>query len=334
MDNAGIRKRPCPALWQGLWIVTLLLFLTIYAPAQSFSPDIRSRIAAGVEFYSQGKFSDAVLELRRAQAEAPSRELRAEALFWISMSKLSAGEYRAALLDMDTLEETDPGNPRVRELPYHRGRALFYLERYDEAILHLTIYADTIRPGPAGVLSPADVSRKAAALYWTGECLFAMGQLDKAADVFRLINEEYPSSAKYEASTYKLGLINQKKVETELLGLLKWSHEESLRNMEEYRRRETSYDQALSVYQKRIADMLNDTRLQDLEHENILYREQLRSAEDKIRSLENTLLETNSSLEEARDSASLERLKTLKSSAEELKNRMQGLNGNSAENGK
>ena len=325
-----MQKKLSPTLCQALRVLVLLLALAAYLPAQS-AP---SRLAAGIELYSQGKFNDAILELRRAQAEAPTREIRAEALFWISVSQLSAGEYEEALRNMNALEVTDPGNGRIRELPYHRGRALYYLEQYDEAILYLKGYADAIMPGPAGVFNPANASRKAAALYWTGECLFAMGQLEKAADVFRIITEDFPSSAKFEAATYRLGLINQKKVEAELLGLLKWSHEESLRSMEEFRRRETSYDQALSAYQKRIADMLKDTRLHDLENENDIYKEQLRNADDRIRFLENALFETTSTLEYTRDSTVLERLRNLKNSAGELENRIQGNNGTSGGNGK
>ncbi|MDR0622835.1 MAG: hypothetical protein LBG10_00195, partial [Treponema sp.] len=90
-------------------------------------------------------------------------------------------------------------------------------------------------------------------------------------------------------SSYRLGLINQKKIEIELLALLKWSHEESLKTMEEYQRRERTYDQALTAYQKRIADMLKDTRLADLESANAEYRKQLAEAEERIIFLEENL---------------------------------------------
>jgi len=42
--------------------------------------------------------------------------------------------------------------------------------------------------------------------------------------------------------------------ENELLTLLKWSHEESLRVIEEFQRREKAYEQALSVYQRRLSE--------------------------------------------------------------------------------
>jgi tetratricopeptide (TPR) repeat protein len=149
------------------------LFLAPKIPAQSLSP--ASRLTAGVNLYSQGKWREAVLELRRVQAEASSSELRAEALFWISLAELSAGEYNEALRDMNTLEETDPESRRLPELPYHRGRALFYLGRYDEAIVLLNRYSESLAPRPGFTPAAADISQRAASLYWTGECLFSMG---------------------------------------------------------------------------------------------------------------------------------------------------------------
>ena len=281
-----MKKRPAQILFQWLCVVILSFFLTGYASAQTPV----SRLSAGIELFRLGRLDEAILELRRLQAEAPSREIRAEALFWISMAQMFAGEFEQALQDMNTLEETDPGNRRIAQLSYHRGRALFHLGRYDQAIVFLMRYVDSITPGPGGVLSPADASRTAAALYWTGACLLSMGQLDRAADMFVHIIEVFPASPIAEAANNRLVTINQRRVEAELLSLLRWSHEESLRNMEEFRRRERAYTQALLSYQRRIADMLRGTRVQDLEHENQYFRDQLRSAHDRIHYLERLIL--------------------------------------------
>ena len=299
-----------------LAILALLLILPALAFAQFHTPE--SRLKAGVELYGQGKWREAVSELRRVQAEAPLRALRAEALFWISLSQLAAGEYEEALRDMGNLEEIDPKNQRIRELPYHRGRIYYYLGRYDEAIVLLSEYAKSFVPGPGGILSPLDNLQKAAALYWTGECLFSMSQFDVASDIFSLITKEYPLSPKYEASVYRLALISQKKVEAGLLELLKWTHEEALRNMEDFRRRETTYDQALGVYQKRISNLY--------ERPEEGYREQLESAEERIRFLENALRLASSSQETAVSEELDDRLYTLMMSAQELESLIMGTN--------
>ena len=307
-----------------LFNLPFIVFPQPYLPEPAIGPERTDsgqnqlRLNNGINLYSQGRWRQAVSELRRLEAEAPSREMRAEALFWISLSELSAGEYSESLKDMNSLAAIDPSNYRIKELNYHRGRLLYYMGRYEEAIMHFKAYDDSLLPANGAVLSQADLSRKAAAYYWTGECLYSMGQLDMAAGYFRYITEVIPESTKYEASVYRLAMIDQKKVENELLVLLQRSHEDSLRNMEEYSRKESAYDQAVNVYQKRIAEMQKDTRLQDLEDLNTGYRNLLELAEERIRSLENSIKETSLNLETTREGAILERLRALKIQAQEL----------------
>jgi predicted XRE-type DNA-binding protein len=52
-------------------------------------------------------------------------------------------------------------------------------------------------------------------------------------------------------------LIRHLKVEAELLALLQWSHEESLRTSEEFQRTIRTYEHLLNLYQRRIAELLN-----------------------------------------------------------------------------
>ncbi|AEF83332.1 tetratricopeptide repeat protein [Leadbettera azotonutricia] len=270
------------------FILAASLALCAFSQAQDANSLIE-RLQGGIDLYSQGRWREAVGELRRVQANASTRTQKAEALYWISLSELSAGEYEAALRDMEAMEALDQANRRISELAYHKGRVYYYLGRYDEAIVLLKNYSDGIPSKPDGSYAPQNASKRASALYWVGECLYSLGLLDKANEVFLLITEEFPRSPKYEASSYRIALINQKRVEAELLGLLKWSHEESLKTMEEYQRREHAYDQALIAYQKRIADMLKDTRLSDLENENAQFRKELAFAQERISGLERDL---------------------------------------------
>jgi tetratricopeptide (TPR) repeat protein len=132
-----------------------------------------------------------------------------------------------------------------------------------------------------------------AGLYWMGECLYSLGQLEAAQEFFLSIMNEFPYSVKYEAASYRVALISQKKIEAELLSILKWTHEESLKTVEEYQRRERSYDQAIIAYQKRIADMLKESRLADLETANTDYQRRLVEAEARIVFLETRLRDSN-----------------------------------------
>jgi TolA-binding protein len=277
-----MKKRPSFLLF--LWMFICLIGLD---PAVSQAR--RSRLQAGIALYGEGKWTEAVIELRRAQAEAANAGQRAEALYWVSLAELAAGEYAASVRDMDELLRIAPAGLRIEEIPYHKGRALYYLGRYDEAIVLLKSYMDTL--DTPGFNLSGDDSRKSAALYWIGECLYALGRLDEAEGMFLLIAEQYPQSAKYEAASYRIALINQKKIEAELLNILQWSHEESLKTVEEYQRRERSYDQAIIAYQKRIAEMLRDNRVAELESANAEYRRRLAEAEAQIAALEADLRE-------------------------------------------
>ncbi|MDR2403173.1 MAG: tetratricopeptide repeat protein [Spirochaetaceae bacterium] len=240
-----------------------------------------SNLERGVDLYGAGRWGEAIRELRRVQVEAANIGQRAEALYWIILAELGAGEYQTALRDMDELERLVPGNPRYADIPYYRGRANYYIGNYDEALVIFSEYADHIISD-----TPGEGARKPTALYWIGECLYSLGQLEDADDIFLLVMEQYPQSTKYEAASYRRILMNQKKIEAELLAMLKWSHEESLKTIEEYQRRERSYDQAIIAYQKRIADMLRDGRLAELEASNAEYRRLLTEAENRIAALE------------------------------------------------
>ena len=242
-----------------------------------FSP----RFLAGINFYREASWLAAAAELRAAQELAETRWEWTEALYWVVLAELAASDYGSALRDMDELERRAPDSGRSADMVYHRARAYYYLGYYDEAIVLVKRYADGVGEGGE--------SRKAAAMYWIGECLYSLGQTERASDFFTIVVDEYPGSVKYEAATYRLELIKQKKIESELLTMLKWSHEESLRTVEEYQRREKTYDQALNAYQKRLADVLKDTQLADLESANIEYQRQLAEANERIQDLEGKL---------------------------------------------
>ncbi|MDR1306303.1 MAG: tetratricopeptide repeat protein [Treponema sp.] len=258
-------------------------FIPVFAQNRSTSPE--ELLRTGISFYGEGKFSEALTLLRLA-GPVP------EAMYWISLAEISSGDYGQALLDLDALEKADPSAKWSAEAPYHRGRCFFYLGRHEEALVTLTDYL--------GRLPEADTARRAASWYWMGESLLALGRLDNAADAFSTVVEKYPSSVKYEAAAYRLELINQKKIEAELLAILKWSHEESLKTMGEYQAREKTYDQTIAAYQQRIAEMLaNGPVLSDADGD---YQSQLAAAEIRIAALEASLNEANAALMELRGS--------------------------------
>jgi tetratricopeptide (TPR) repeat protein len=199
----------------------------------------------GTMFYTESRWQEAAAEFRSAQESAKDEKDWSEALYWVIMSELSAADYGSALRDMDELEKSE--SPRGIDISYHRGRAYFYLGYFEDALLQFKQYND----------SSNDEMRKAAAYFWMGECLFSIGQFDKASEFYSWVITKYPASSRVDVSSYRLDIIRQKKIEAELLMLLKQSHEESLKNSSDYQQKIKIYESTLIAYQKQLADQNN-----------------------------------------------------------------------------
>jgi len=299
-------------------MVALLFSLAVAA----FSQESTTRLMEGIELFRQRRWSEAIWELRLVQTETPSRQLRAEALFWISIAHISAGEYEQALREMQLLERTYPENHRILQLPYHRGRAFFYLGRYNEAVAQFTQYSNAISSDPfGGVLSAADTDSRASSMYWIGESFLALGRTDEAIEIFSNIVTQYPSSAKFNAAAFRLALVYRKSLETELLHLLRWSHEESLRNMEEFSRRELVYEHLARADRMPVAD----PRFESLGEEVRRLQEELDEAKVRIAFLE-AALKVYEDQGYPVDSSALQRLRQLRLAAESVERRILELN--------
>ncbi len=258
-----------------------MLLAAVGLLAAAASAQTGATLKDGLELYRGGRWRDAIISLRQTAASAGA-DVAAEAQYWIALAELASGDYEASLRDLEDLSAKKNAASFTAEIPYQKGRVLYHLGRYDEAIQMLKTYGD----------ASVDAARKSASAYWIGECLYALGRFTEARAAFSLVVDRYPDSVKYEASYYRVSLIDQKGRETELLKLLKWSHEESLKTVEEYQKRERSYEQAIVAYQKRIADMLKDTRLADLE---ALAKKQ----NERIAALESRLSDASAKLEAA-----------------------------------
>lgn len=254
-----------------------ILAVFLLSAAMLFAQSGQNFRQEGLDAYSKGQWQNAVLYLRRSLSLEKDAVKQAETLYWISLSEIALRDYEGALKDLKTLTDIDPVGKYSNEAMYQRGRIYYYQGNYEQAITVLKSYVDI-----AG-----ETSSQAAGSYWIAESLFSLGRFSEARSMFSLINDKWPSSAKYEAAAYRIALIDQKTIEQELLTLLKWTHEESLKTFEDYQRRERSYEQALIVYQKRIAEMLKDTRLADLENENKKLKQRASLLEQQLAEIQN-----------------------------------------------
>ena len=224
----------------------------LLSPAPAAAQPTTSSLTAGLEAYARSDWQAAIRYFRQAATEAPSS---AEVWFWLVMAEISSGNYAVAFSDMDRFILSFSDDAHVADIVYQKGRLQVLTESYDEALQTLT---DFITSYPEHRMIPS-------AYYWVGETLFACGRFDEAESIYAYLIDRWPQSAKHEAATYRLALIEQKGVERSLLDLLQASHEESMRLVEDYQRKERTYEQAIASYQKRISDMMKDTRLSELE---------------------------------------------------------------------
>ncbi len=203
-----------------------------------------TRITKGIGLFGEGRYSDALEIFNGVLADPGASNQRADAMYWSSVSYMALGDNGNAQRSLDAFLKEYPRNAFYPDALYQRGRISYVTGDYEEGIRLFGSFLDKY----------PDHSFYSSALFWTGECLFSLGRLSEAESIFRTILKDHAGSVKYEAAGYKIALIRYKYRENELLTLLKWSHEESLRVIEEFQRREKAYEQALSVYQRRLSE--------------------------------------------------------------------------------
>jgi tetratricopeptide (TPR) repeat protein len=131
---------------------------------------------------------------------------------------------------------------------YQKGRLLIHRGNHQKAIKLLYSFTDTYQEHPY----------RGNAFFWIGEALYSLGHFEEARRLFTTVVQDYPRSYKVEAARYRLSLIDFKKRERELLKLLRISHEEYLKALEQFRRQEKEYEHAISSYQRRLAAAVSE----------------------------------------------------------------------------
>jgi len=204
----------------------------------------RAILDGGIALFGQDRYREALDAFGRVLSDPRSGDARPEAAYWSILAYIAIGDKLSASSAIDAFVAAYPRSPRLPDVLYQRGRLLYAKADYEEALKAFAAFAEA---APASDLLPS-------ALYWCGECLYSLGRLEEAERAFAAVVEKYPSSVKVEAATYRRSLISLEYRERELLKLLTWSHEESLRAVEDFRRRERAYEQSIAIYQKQIAD--------------------------------------------------------------------------------
>jgi TolA-binding protein len=226
-------------------LVPMLLVLFCLAPlavgAQSSSP--AADLKDGIDQFRTGQYDKAILLLHNIILDPGAVDQKPMAYLLIAKAYLAIGKLDEAEHNLEFYIATYPAAPDIEEALYQKGRLLFLQNDFENAIRGLQSFISSY---PKSSFLPS-------AWFWVGESLFGLGRLDDALAVYKKIVADFPTSVKIEASQYKISLIQLQKKEVELSKLLKWSHEDFLRSVEEYQNREKAYEQAIEAYQKRLA---------------------------------------------------------------------------------
>ncbi|HOX91671.1 MAG TPA: tetratricopeptide repeat protein, partial [Spirochaetales bacterium] len=224
--------------------VAFCAFALSGAYAQAGTASSVDSLRSGIQLFAEGRYEEALPVFDALFLDTSAGSLRPEGAYWSAMTHMAKGDAAAGLKATDTFLALYPTHARAAEMQYQRGRAGFILRDYELALQSFSAYLSAY-PKADNVSS---------AIFWSAESLYAVGRLSEAEKLYRTVAEKYPDSVKAEAARYRIALVQFKYREDELLTLLKWSHEESLRIIEEFQRREKAYEQALALYQKRYGE--------------------------------------------------------------------------------
>ena len=233
----------------------------LLGPLFGQAPDYGKKLMLdAIDYFGNGKYNEALLNCRDVILDPRLEALHADAYFWMAKSYLALNEYAEAEKNLEFYLLNYRDNDFYEEALYQKGRLLYLQGEYESSIQIFFQFQD---------IYPKSVFL-ANSYFWIAESLFMMGNLEDAYAIFSMITKTFPTSYKVEAAAYRMKLIEQKDRENELLKLLKMSHEDNLKSLEDFQRREREYEQALSAYQKKIATLSSrpDTKVNEIERLN------------------------------------------------------------------
>ncbi len=239
-------KNPRPVV-----LLLILLFGIGSISAQETPPGL----STGLREYQAGEFEAALAGFQEASAASSGTEYEAYADFWIARSLMALSSYGEASDAFDLFLSTFHSHPYTEEATYQRARLFYLTGEYEAAVQRFNEFQ----------VNYAESDFSANALYWTGESLFALGLLSESRRFFEEVTERYPTSYRVEAARYRQNVIDLKERENELLTLLRWSHEEYLSALDEFRQKELAYQEALQSYRDRLGSLAEEDFRQEIE---------------------------------------------------------------------
>lgn len=265
--------------------------------------------------FQNGRYETALLGFRDIILNEDYEKIHGDAYFWISMCYLALNKYSEAAKNLEFFLLNFTDNVFYSEGIYQKGRLLYLQGDYEFAIQILTGFIDSYPESPY-------ISNS---YYWIGESLYSLGHFSEAKAIFQKIISEYPSSYKFEASKYRIDIVSLKQREEEMLQLLKMSHEEHLKSIEDFQRKEKEYEQAIVVYQKKITALMTlpDEKIAEIEalNKQLVEKEiQISQVESEKQSLQDEIIQLETNIADLEQSVSV-----LQSDYDSLKQQLESI---------
>jgi TolA-binding protein len=219
--------------------VVLTVFLSPAFSAQENSSDLTQGIAS----FRNGNYGGSLTWFRDVIIDTNQKDIHSDAYFWIAKSYMALRQLDNAEDNLDFFILHYSGHKYYQEALYQRGRLMFLQKDYENCIQENYHFIENYPDSPFA----------ANAYFWTAESLYTLGKLDEAEKLYSHIIYNYPTTYKVESANYRLTMIEQKYREQSLVELLKLTHEEYLKSIEEFQVREKTYENALDSYQKKLS---------------------------------------------------------------------------------
>ncbi len=190
-------------------------------------------LSKGYDAFSSGDWAGASMFLSRVvNSEKNSSE---EVLYMLITSLVYSENYKDAVTFSDAFLSEYPESPLSSYVRYQKGKSLYFLDQYDEAVVCLSDFCHENIDNPM----------YGTALFWLAECFYRDYDFETAKALYQQLLEDYPGNEKSVEAGYRLSLIEQSLREQKLQYLLKVTGEEYLSARE-------SYEKQIREYQKKI----------------------------------------------------------------------------------
>lgn len=262
------------------FFVILFIFSNIFLFAQI--SDGNKIMESGLTNFSSRNYTLALSDFRNIILNSENENLHGTAYYWIARCYMAQNLLDKAENNLDFFIQNFSGNNLYPDAVYQKARLLFRKGEYDNSVQVFYKFIESYSDHPY-------ISNS---YFWIAESLYFLGHLEEAEIIYSMIIREYPNSYKLEASKYKLSLITLKFRENELLKLLKISHEEYLKTLEEFQRREKTYEQSISDYQRKLFAASSDDQkslIAEISRDNMTKDENLDSLKQQIVQLNSTI---------------------------------------------